>query len=186
MGFWKNGFPDAEFTVREFTRNSLKNGDVVADFAEAARIPLEGFDLPKNHNPSLGWKAQLFLMEFNKHIPGVANGAKATDRGNINKILENNFSGKGILPLRQDAENFLSQFSKDNEELRKTWFPDRSAIFDADFSSYPESANDLQLSTEDMFAIFAKVYEVSLNKNRRLRIELEKAKEQIDRLSANK
>lgn len=165
LGFWHAGFPESPVTIRKFQRNELVDGDTVEDFAHISGIDTSDLQPPRTLNKSLSAQAQLFLRHINSNIPKPNSPAGTPRRGDINSILEQHFSGPGYLPNRHAAQAFYDQFSASNECTRATWFPDDERLFEVSFDKYPDDEHELELSLDDAFEMFAKIYEIQ---NRRL------------------
>lgn len=173
LNFWKKHFHESVITVRKFQRKELIDGDTIQDFAKILDIDTATLTPPRNHNISLSAKAQTFLKYFNQYIPKYNSPKTSQIRGNINKILENNFPGSSKLPSRAEARAFYDQFSQSNENTRTNWFPLHSTLFDVSFEKYPESAEEENLSLDECFQIFAKIYQVNTVKINKLQNKIE-------------
>lgn len=157
ISFWETFLPDAKFKIGRFVKNSLVDGDVVADFSRAAGISSEKLLWPKRQNEALSWKAQLFAINLNAHMMGMPREKFLKNRRKIFRILRNNFSGPGILPARAAAAAFFENFTDSNERLRSRFFSGDATLFDVSFDKYPLEEDDYQLKIGDAFEIFAKI-----------------------------
>ena len=157
LSFWEKHFPDAEFNIRRFVRSELVYGDSVADFSHVTGINTQGLVQPKRQNESLNWKAQLFLMKLNKQVDNTSKKTRSKSRIQTNRILEQYYSGTGILPSRAASRAFFEQFSDSNERLRYRFFPNSETLFDVSFDKYPEKDNKYRLEMDEAFEIFSKI-----------------------------
>lgn len=164
LSFWQSHFRDSNLSVRKFQKKSLVDGDTIKDFSKLTGIQLTGLVIPKNHNVTLNAQAQMFLQHFNKYIPAANSKSSSIQRGNVNKILTNNFSGPGQIPDKAKAVEFYEQFKSSNESVRKEWFASDAHLFDITFNKYPETSQIVSLPIDKCFELFAKIYMVNTNK----------------------
>lgn len=135
---WSAVFGRAALRPRIFARGELRDGDVVQDFLAACG--LAGVTVPPQkteQNPALSAEAQEFLRRFNAAYRHRAREVRPRE---VLACLGRQFSGRGHLPPRAEAEAFLARFAEGNERIRRDFFPDRAALFSTDFSRYPETA----------------------------------------------
>lgn len=76
---WRAAMPDARIVVRPFERGQLEGGDVVADFATHAGLPLDPALPATRANPSLDGPSASFLHRLNGLLP-PADGTPARAR----------------------------------------------------------------------------------------------------------
>jgi hypothetical protein len=148
---WSHVFGADKMTVRLFDRSEMLNNDLLSDFFQSCDItdiPLSEMKQPGRQNESLEPKAQRFLHEANKQIPMMIDGKFNPLRARLTQHLEQQFSGKPRLPLRQEAEEFCGKFLTSNQAVAQQWF-DRENLFTGDFSNYPDNRNDEQFSFEE-------------------------------------
>lgn len=157
---WERAVGREQIVVRVFNKATFRNGDLRADFCGAAGIPLDPrFRPPALHNEGLDAAAQLLLLEFCDRL----NAHRERSRRSIGRRLRRVFfgrespdwspaafpsrlvrhlmqtrQGKGLLPSRQWARDTAAAHASENETIRRRYLPDRSSLFDDDFSSYPE------------------------------------------------
>jgi hypothetical protein len=142
---WAGVFGKDAIVPRIFARDALLDGDVVADFVQVAGIgPFVPLKDGVERNASLRPHAQLLLRMV--AAEAMAQGISSDDyfalpgRGHLLRVLEERFSGTGLLPSRAEATTYLEQCRASNERVRAAWFPERTTLFPEDFSRYPEAS----------------------------------------------
>lgn len=145
LGLWAEVFGAENVLPRVYDRNEMKNGDVIADFCEAAGLPFDAFPAQViQNNQSLSSDAQAFLADLIARLRD--SGYKRTfdtveHHAEIIRFLSaRRQEGKGMLPARQDAIDFYEQMRESNEHVRARWFPHKATLFSENFDSYPETA----------------------------------------------
>lgn len=139
---WATAFGDDSMAVRVFERERLVEGDLLADFCDAVGVPWsDAFERVGRANPSLNAEAQEFLRCFNAHVPPFLREEREVNplRGDVVKILDRHFEGRGAAPSRAEAEAFYAQAREANERVAARWFGGEP-LFSEDFSEYPEIA----------------------------------------------
>ena len=131
----KNIFP------RIFSKKELLNGDIKRDFVDYIGLDWNDFKDVENQNKNLDVETQLFLLEINPFLPLFIGDKLNMKRIHIVDLLSRNGRGKGLMPTREEAVNFFKIFSSSNEQIRKKWFPNRTELFEVDFSKYSEKPN---------------------------------------------
>lgn len=135
--------------VREFDRAKLKDGDVVADVYDAI-----GFDAFAEvnavavQNESISSEAQKFLSVLNAAVPPFIGQRPNPLRDGLAGVMLN-FAGQGRAISRDSAKAFMQHFEDINSWVGETFFGDKSALFDQDYSSFPESS-EVDLSPEKL------------------------------------
>jgi len=161
LGRWSNVFRDKNIIPRIFSRKELLDGDIKKDFVSLLGWNWNDFEDIEKENESMSAEAQKFLLEINKILPRLIGNKVNKNRGNIGRLVSKNFKGKGLLPTRQEAENFFKKFKDSNEKVRQKWFPEKKALFEVDFDKYPEKkelfGDNFEKKYIDAFEIFAKL-----------------------------
>ena len=135
LDVWTSGFGDDNLIVRIYPRT----GDVIGDaFAAFGLDPDAGWVRPGMSNPRISVEGQLLLLAFNRAHRDT-DGAAAMRTGLIERLREA-CPGTGLRPSRAAARDFARRFEASNEQVRRRWFPERSTLFDDDFSAYPDAA----------------------------------------------
>jgi len=145
---WARVFGEANLAARIYCRKELRHGDIRADFLHQLGLDSGSFIQTPDSNRALSGEAQALLEKFNPQLP-------ESERGRIVRRLEEIGTTPGARPSRSQVEQFLGQFSKSNEEVRKRWFQDRDRLFDVDLSAYPEKPVLPSLSEAEAAALLA-------------------------------
>ncbi|MGR5167020.1 hypothetical protein ACPV5L_07370 [Vibrio astriarenae] len=137
---WSNVFGKSNMIIRVLEPNYLVGGDTVLDFLNC--IGLTSAEIkPVRVNESLGF-------EHTKvgHLMNEAGIDEGVIRTLINSSLESH--GK-LLPCKEQAEEVYKRYLKSNEMLNEAFqlCDKNKAIFDSDFSMYPDLPQDIW--TED-------------------------------------
>lgn len=126
-------FPDSVPELRDFMQDYCDICDIdgVYDLKEA-----ESF----RRNSALDGQAIEFLRLLNissetKDVSKPSRGRKMLERVLVKEFRT---SPQKVRPSRSEVENFYEKYRDGNEEIRKMFFPDRTSLFNEDFSSYPE------------------------------------------------
>lgn len=154
-------FGEANVIVRLFDRGQLKDGDLVADYADAVGLdPALTLEWPDARNPSLSDLGIRFLESFNQHVPDRVDGQLNKERRNLVPIMEEHFAGRSTLATRAEAEAFYDRFREGNAAIRARFFPDlgRETLFSEDFSAYPETVDASEYGFDDAVAVSAKLW----------------------------
>jgi hypothetical protein len=158
LNMWEDVFGRKNVSPRLFTPVDLIEGDICTDFMRAFNLPLDGCERSPRANESLSVQGQIFLRRFNECIPRYTRGRKVRFRGSIYSQLSRIASGRGILPSRSEAQAFFEHFAEINEAVRCKWFPERGVLFEPDFLKFPEQQSQCDLSVDEAFGIFAKLW----------------------------
>ena len=162
LGRWANVFGDKNIIPRTFSRKELLDGDIKKDFVSLLEWNWNDFEDVESRNETMSAGAQKFLLEINKFLPRYIGNKVNENRGNIGHRVSMNFKGKGLLPTRQEAENFLKIFKDSNEKVRQKWFPEKKELFEVDFDKYPEKkelfGGDFEKDYTFAFEVFAKLW----------------------------
>ncbi len=146
-----------------YSRASLIDGDVVADFYHRIGCPLPESAEPPRANESLSCAGQMALLAFNRAHGGDLESRSRCrpEREQLNRFLQSEARGPGILPSHAEAEEFLRAFAPSNGRIARKWF-DRDELFPDDAGEYPEreAAPDWEAAAE-LLARFAMVGEGS-------------------------
>jgi hypothetical protein len=153
---YATAFGEDNITPRLFSRQKLKDGDLVTDFLDAAGIPFHDslIRIPRL-NESLSRNALYVLSLLNRTVPCWSGGKWNVNRDNLVEILEEKFSYSEPLTSRDEVEAFYNNFRPSNERVRLRYFPQLPTLFDEDFSKYPSAGNVLPTVEEitDIFSI---------------------------------
>jgi len=120
---WSAVFGRENVICRKFERASLKDGDVVTDFLDAAGIePDAEFQRPEDLNEALDAETLEFLRLLNKHVPRFKARKLNPLRDNLVTLL--NKASRGPLLTLGEAElaGFMAQFDESNAKVARAWF----------------------------------------------------------------
>ena len=93
-------------------------------------------------------------------------------RGPLASRLASLLPGAGAKPARAEAEAFYDMFRASNDAVRQRHFPDRQQLFDEDFSGYPETSDQRDVTIDDLMAVAAQVHMGAIAETRRLEAEI--------------
>jgi hypothetical protein len=156
---WSHAVGRDNLVVRVFDKASFAQGNLQADFREATGIPHDDRYAPPSHsNESLDAAAQMLLLELGKKLDGRSSQDRRRLWSRIRRAFQpkakrqtsiamfplplkmfliRNRTGRSLLPDRAWAHRIMSACEKENEVIRRRYFPDRVRLFDDDFSDYP-------------------------------------------------
>lgn len=157
---WSNAVGPENLAGRVFDKASFAKTDLQANFREAAGIPPDDrYAPPRRTNESLDAAAQTLLLELGELLGGQAMRnsrrlwsrfcrlfqSKAARRITVppvpvvlKRFLAHHRTGRGLVPDAQWARGVMAACERDNETIRRRYFPDRPRLFDDDFSDYPQ------------------------------------------------
>ncbi|MGB0658564.1 MAG: hypothetical protein ACPGNV_00195 [Mangrovicoccus sp.] len=140
-----------------YQKENFQEGNIIDDFLGFLEIDNKtAFERDLQRNTSLSSHGLILLKELNKKL---ATGAESAEteiiRKNFKKLFVEAFPGRSFLPTRSEAREFLHQFEKSNKSLTETWFPGQPAVFNADFSDYPEDSDP---SVEHLPKVFQEIF----------------------------
>ena len=144
--FWSNFFSKENIIIRIFSKDQLKDGCVVKDFASIVNVPIKKSQII-NRNQGIGKIAMNLAIRLKK-----LNVKKQLAR----KIVFNAPKSEPALPERDTIKQFYQQFIELNQKLKKEFNiqSQYNSIFSSDFSKYPKKetytldkeSNDLALN----------------------------------------
>ncbi len=136
---WSAVFGRANIRPRIFDTARFANGSVTDDFMGVIGVADPALVRPKDINKSFSADVQPALNALNRYWKSGRTGTTPKIRARAVGLLESLSRGGAAQPARADALAFYAQFAGGNELVRKEYFPDRAALFDDDFSRYPEA-----------------------------------------------
>lgn len=140
---WEPVFGAESLVPRVFDASAFRDGDLLADFVEAAGLPLDpvGCRRPATRNTALSAPAQWLMRQFNLGADALPWGL-LPDRARLANALADQLCrqcpGPPMLPARSEALGFYERFREPNARLARRFFG-REALFDDDFSEYPHA-----------------------------------------------
>jgi hypothetical protein len=146
---WVSAFGKDAITVRLFDRRELHQGDILADFAQAAQIDATDFVQIKAANPSMNLLGQALLKQVNRKLPRFAGqGRPNPHRKQIHQTFERYFGqGPKYVPDAALVQSYRTTFAASNEWVRSMFFPERESLFTP--RDYPP-AQEMGLAAEDL------------------------------------
>lgn len=139
---WEPVFGADRLVPRVFDATAFRGGDLLADFVDAAALPLDPARCrrPESQNVALSARAQWLLRQFNLGADALP-WDQLPERARLTNLLADELGrqcpGPPLLPARSDAIAFYEPFREGNARLARRWFG-RDALFDDDFSEYPD------------------------------------------------
>lgn len=140
---WSAVFGANALRPRLFQRSELVGGDVVRDLLQLCG--LDGVEVPQaraNRNLTLSALAEEFVRHLNGKLPREAGAPPRRLLRTVAALAP----GAPLLPERSAVEAFYARYLSGNEQVRRRYFPDRPALFSADFSRYPEQTPRVEWS----------------------------------------
>ncbi|MEO0621659.1 MAG: hypothetical protein AAF183_05465 [Pseudomonadota bacterium] len=171
LALWAKAFGRDAVHPRIFDRTSLAGGSVVHDFCHRWGLGT-GYADVRDANESLQPHAGEVLRRLNTAFPGYVDGDLNRMRGELGARIGTLFPGRGPRPARAAAEAFLAHFAESNEAVRRQWFPDREALFSADFSSYPETEDARAVTFDQAIEVMEALWRETQTKEIGLRYQV--------------
>jgi len=137
---WSAIFGVDNIIARIYSKEELVSGSIIDDFMSVIEVDASNLTKPGNLNPNISGDLQPVLNAFNRFSQSHPHETTAEHRTHLIKALESLSKGSGSYPNRSDAERFFRIFDESNEEVRRTFFPNRERLFVTDFSAFPEEA----------------------------------------------
>ncbi|MBV8978803.1 MAG: hypothetical protein JOZ13_15635 [Alphaproteobacteria bacterium] len=120
---WANIFGRENIVCRRFERPLLKDGDVVADFLDAAGIEVHAdFERPEEVNEALDAESLEFLRLFNAHVPRFVGKKINPSRDNVVALLSRASRGALLTMAEDDLARFMALFHESNAKVAEAWF----------------------------------------------------------------
>jgi hypothetical protein len=153
---WSQVFGERSVEPRIYSAASMKDGDVISDFAYRIALP----DCPrpaKRWNTNVTARAQAFLVEFHRMLDALEGPGAPLLRARVRNAVLARFPGSGALPARAEAKAFFEQFAEGNEAVRHRWFAHLDQLFDVDFGKYPEAGEAVVLGARELLEMFVQI-----------------------------
>ena len=154
---WAEVFGAERVRPRIFAGGDLRGDNIVDDFCTELGLDAAELRPVPRGNRELSENAQAFLASMNQFLP-MAHADPTEVRAELVRLLEAVSPGEGRKPARREVERFMALFAETNERVRRDWFPDRTALFDVDFGSYPATAEASGLSRDCAMQLFASIW----------------------------
>ena len=137
VNLWSTVFGDDNLKVRLFDRRRLLNQNIVSDFLRLVGITPNGMYHVADQNRSIGSTLQHALNAINRFENQNPGSIGPELREKLITVFGQDALEASIKPARKDAMRFLQQFDEGNEYVRQKFFPERTNLFDPDFSLLP-------------------------------------------------
>lgn len=157
---WEEAVGRGNVILRIFDKSAFRQGDIQADFCTAAGIPLDPrFTRPALRNEGLDAVAQTLLLSLRDRLVERRERARRSIASRLRRLFRGRSArawapvafplplvrelmrsrpGSGLVPSRAWAREIVAACAAENEAIRGRYFPERAALFDDDFSGYPE------------------------------------------------
>ena len=153
LNIWTQVFGEAAVKPRIYERGPDKKFDSVDVFIAACRLDLK---VPLNDqarlaNPSMNMAGQEVLREVGRVLQertGKSNVGGPLWR-RMTQAVTRALPGKGWLPTRAEAAEFMAMYEEANENVRRRFFPDRPTLFMDKSANFP--VEPMQISDHDRF-----------------------------------
>jgi hypothetical protein len=147
---WSEVFGKSSVRPRIYNRRDLLQEDIVADFLGILGVDVLATNKVSASNTNVNGEAQAFLKLINPYLK--------EGRRNLPDIVERLGKGPSAAPSREEAMRFFALHESVNETVRREWFPERKALFDIDWSRYPDVPVVPSISMETAFEMFAEIW----------------------------
>jgi len=155
---WSTVFGNENIAVHIYERCVRQPGGLLQSFCSACDISMAGKSIPKNTNLSLNKVGVDLLLELNRRWPVSQLSKRDPAREHIVARIAEEYAGRCHLATRSEAELFYAKFIAGNARLANILFPDSGqALFDDDFSDYPDRLGASESSGELLDAVIADV-----------------------------
>lgn len=131
---WADHVGRDNLSVRLLDRDRLKDGDLIADFADILGISRDGTEMVPSTNESLSAAAAEYLRVTNLVVPATSKNGKKLNplRQKVRAALDRQDLGLPKLALSpKDAKRLRKINAVSNEKLRAMFFPDLDEVFPA-------------------------------------------------------
>ena len=147
---WSAVFGRANIRPNIFEVNRLVNRSIIDDFLKVLDLSDETLIRPTDRNKSLSAGAQPAMNALNRYARSGRMSITPRLRARAIALLEALSNDEGVLPSRSEVTAFYRQFAEGNELVRKNYYPDQAALFELDFSRYPEKAVEPVSETDSL------------------------------------
>lgn len=156
---WESVFGQPAMRVRIFEQNRFEGGELLMDFCAACGLDRGDKSIPARANESLDQAGLHFLREVNNQLPRMLGARVNPVRVGLAGVVSTVCAGSCTLATRSEALEFYAQFRPGNERLAAVVFgKEGQALFDEDFTDYPESLENVQPRYEDAVKIAIRLW----------------------------
>jgi hypothetical protein len=154
---WSESFGAESIRVRLFD-DAKKADGVVADFLGVTGLSdIDELTHPTNTNESISATGQRILLLRNRVAAPGTNFRRGSAQA-VSEYIAKNFAGRSATPSLPVAESFQSVFREGNEWVRQTWFADRDAILEPDWTRYERQVVPGELPYELLEFLMAELF----------------------------
>lgn len=165
---WEQVFGREAIVARVFEREKLVDGDVIKDFCSILGLSEDFLGkavFPKRLNESLDFQTIEFLRLFNEQCPRLVDKKINPGRGNIGSLLQNMSNKRKARLPKKIFEDLQKRLTESNALFRERYVDGvREDPFNWEPKDNTRSIRDL--SQEEVFRIFAKVWAMKLEEVR--------------------
>jgi hypothetical protein len=141
LDLWAEAFGEHSIRPRIYERAPGRKFDSVDDFIVACRLDLTvpTDDSARLSNPSMNLAGQEVLREVGRLLQ-KKNGTPYVGGPlwrRIGQAVTKAVPGKGWLPTRAEAAEFMANFEAGNENIRARFFPERPTLFADETGAFP-------------------------------------------------
>jgi hypothetical protein len=128
---WATTFGLSNITVRLFSRQHFKDGDLLRDFAAASAIPFDDdLAIPPRTNEKLGFDGLRFLGLINEQVPYIAQDRFNPLRANLVSLFESHFcESPEYAPSQQEITSYADHYRESDEWIRLHFFAHLPALW---------------------------------------------------------
>jgi hypothetical protein len=132
---WADAFGNENMIIKVYDRRELVNGDSVADFFRI--LGIDNFKQVEEKNSSLGF----FMVKFGHLINSVPVRHK---KSIVHLLGQKAQSDRRLSPSKKEALEYYQKYVESNRMLNDRFhISSKDAVFDDDFSMYPDSGTDV-------------------------------------------
>ncbi len=158
---WSSVFGEEAMRVRLFEAGELIGGNLLNDFCTISGLKIEGKQIPKIENEALDKTGADFLLALNHQYPIYNEGQRNKERDTLARLVSKLCVGRYCPVSRDEAISFCKRYKESNERLRERVFVERSqALFDEDFSDYPEKPEPLEPDYERVVDLVMRIWQM--------------------------
>ncbi|MFD2111587.1 hypothetical protein [Thiorhodococcus fuscus] len=169
LDLWADSFGDAQMMVRLYQRQTLIEGDLLADFASTIGVDRlrPRLQRPAELNRSISAVGQVCFRILNaRQATSMDDAGHRHIHERLSQFICDNLAGPGIRPPLELAERIEGDFAESNEDVRARWFPERAQLFDQP----TERTDDDGLIDDHYVKLFEEMLTIALQLSERARL----------------